>query len=280
MASSSSALSMLSINVAPEIFAKFPQTKVCFALIEVMVKSRKAIPKSQQRYLSDLKQKAAQSVFVNKIDSTNFEQVKVCESWDRVFNQMNAGNDKKSTIYYLLRRASAQMEKLKEGKKADLGSISNFVDLYNCISLQQLTPMGALDLEKIQRQICLRFGKEGETFVGLGSEGKFEPVRNTQVVYADDKSVLTWLWNYRDAAHACVPMNSPEGEPSYILLFADQAEESKDVSDPLNRPGDASAAIEAAAKEISNIGGRVLFTACLDKDTPQSTLDLGKLIKK
>jgi DNA/RNA-binding domain of Phe-tRNA-synthetase-like protein len=264
----------LSVHVAPEIFNQFPDAKVAFSLIEVILKNGKKLKGAEAAYISDFKQRVVRQLMDQGVDKASFENLQVCRSWNQVFSSMKAGDGKQSTIVNLLRRAVGEIDKLKEGKKADLGKISNFVDLYNCVSLDQLTPMGAFDLSAIRGNIQLRFGQPGETFTGLGRTATTENVQDTHVVYADDASVLTWLWNYRDAAHVSVPDDSA-GQRAYVLLFADQAHQGG--GSVLERPGDAQAAIEAASREVANIGGRVLLTDCLSKDRPRSTLDLSHL---
>jgi len=273
----------LSVKIAPEIFETFPGTKVAFSLIEVALKPGKKVKNPQAGFLSDLKQRVVKQLSDASIDRDNFEETGVCRSWNRVFEVMKADPDKKSTIINLLRRAAGETAKINAGSKADLGKISNFVDYYNAVSIAELTPMGALDVSKISGDIILRFGKEGETFIGLGRDSKPETVTQKHVVYADDKAVLTWLWNHRDAAHACVPMSSPDNGSSYVLLFADQAERAgseEEASDLYKRPGDADAAINAAAIDIAQIGGKVLATHYLNKDQPEATLDLRSLVQE
>lgn len=277
MSAVSSVPTKLSINIAPEIFEKFPDTKVAFSLIEVILKNGKKLKNPQAGYLSEFKQRVVKQLMDLGLNPSNFEDTGVCRSWNRVFSVMGVGEDKQSTIVNLLRRAVNEIDKIREGKKADLGKISNFVDMYNCVSLDQLTPMGAFDLSAIRGDINLRFGHLGETFKGLGKTSVTEPVKDTDVVYADDESVLTWLWNYRDAAHVSVPNDSPDENPSYVLLFADQAEKGDVGADIRERPGDAEQAILKAGQEVANIGGRVLLTQCLSKETPSATLDLSML---
>lgn len=254
----------MKIGIDPAIFTKFPEACVSFTLIDVTVFPGKAVPKPQGAYLSDLKQASVRSLLDRNISVANYLDLPVCKSWESVFGTMGA-SDKHSTIINLLRRATGEGEKLKEGKKADLGKISNFVDLYNCVSIQELTPMGAIDLAKVDGDITLRFGRAGDLFTGLGKDSVVEEVTPEQIVYADRSSVLTHLWNYRDAAHACVPR---EGA-THILLFADQAHKGA---------GDAESAILRATHEMHHIGGSWLLMDKLSQTRPEVTLDLTELV--
>ena len=251
------------VGIDPAIFTKFPKATVAFTLVDVELFATNKAPKLQQSYLSDLKQRTVQKLIDLRINSENYLSQAVCRSWETVFGMMGA-EGKHSTIINLLRRAVGEAEKIKAGSKADLGKISNFVDLYNCVSIQEQTPMGALNLAAIKGDITLRFGREGDTFLGLGKEAVREDVMPGNVVYADNESVVTHLWNYRDAAHACVPK---EGH-AYVLLFADQAE---------SGAGDAEGAILRAISEMPYIGAACRVMEKLTKDRPFVTLDLSEL---
>lgn len=259
-------MSAITIGIHPSIFTKFPQAKVGVTLIDIDLFAGKTMPKDQINYLSDLKQSTVRQLVDQDIDSTNFATLPVCRSWESVFGAMGVVG-KQSTILNLLRRATTEGDKVRQGKKADLGKISNFVDFYNCISIQEKTPMGALDLSKINGDISLRFGNEGDRFLGLGRDAVEEEVKSEHIVYADQASVLTHLWNYRDAAHACVPR---EGN-AQVLLFADQAEDGA---------GDVEAAILHATRELYNIKGYWKMFDVLTSNRPTTTLNLNELITK
>ena len=83
-------------------------------------------------------------------------------------------------------------------KEKSLWTVNSVVDLYNCVSIRALLPMGAFDLDKIRGDIGIRFGKSGEKFFPLGS-GEPEEVLPGHVVYADAEKICTWLWNHRDS---------------------------------------------------------------------------------
>jgi DNA/RNA-binding domain of Phe-tRNA-synthetase-like protein len=83
-------------------------------------------------------------------------------------------------------------------KEEKLPRINNAVDLYNIVSVKHVIPMGGFNLEHIKGDIYLRYSDGGETFIPLGP-GKPEETYKGEVVYADDKRILTRRWNYRDA---------------------------------------------------------------------------------
>lgn len=258
---------MTTIRISKEVLSAWPQTQVGVLLAEVRVNQSKKGP--CKNYLSALKQEVVKGLIGKEITVENYQSQKVCQSWKKVFSTFGVGEDKVSTIENLLRRAATEADKVKSGqaKNANLGSISDPVDLYNCVSIETLTPMGALAKDAIQGDIELRLGKEGETFTTLGKQEETYDVTPQQIIYADDKSVLTWLWNYRDARHACIPAKT--SDRVQILFFADQAEEGA---------GDVQAAIRQLAEKIGEIGGNVISQFYLDAETPSVVIEQPALV--
>lgn len=110
--------------------------------------------------------------------------------WRQVYGSMGVKPSKyRSSLEALLRRVL---------KEKSLWTVNSVVDLYNCVSIRALLPMGAFDLDKIRGDIEIRFGKYGEKFFPLGS-GEPEEVLPGHVVYADSEKICTWLWNHRDS---------------------------------------------------------------------------------
>ncbi len=110
--------------------------------------------------------------------------------WRQVFSSMGVKPSKyRSSLEALLRRVL---------KEKSLWTVNSIVDLYNCVSVRTLLPMGAFDLDKIKGNIEIRYGKSGEKFYPLGSE-EAEEVLPGHVVYADSEKICTWLWNHRDS---------------------------------------------------------------------------------
>jgi len=80
-----------------------------------------------------------------------------------------------------------------------LPSINSIVDLANAISLKYLLPMGAHDIDALEGDILVRFATENDIFIPLGSR-EIEKVDKDELVYADNKSVRTrrWIWRQSD----------------------------------------------------------------------------------
>ena len=265
----SSNLTPITVKINDQIFEQFPDAKVGVLLSKVVVDCPKK--GAQAKFLSKLKQEVCAEAIERGIDTTNYENLGVIRSWRKVYQSFDLTGDEAATTENLLKRVVNELPKLHAGNKADLGKISNFVDLYNCVSIKTLTPMGALDAEKVKGDIVLRYGKEEESFFPLGSAESAAPVqvKAKHIVYADDESVLTWLWNYRDAKHSAVPDRTPDSQShSYIILFADQAEDAgADVTDIKEKFGDVQKAMDTAADYLQTIGAEVLSIQYLSKDS-------------
>ncbi len=281
--------SSLTVKIEPSIFEKFPNAKISFLLLSVPVLLKKSQSNAEQKFLSNLKQASVQQLVDVEVTPDNYQALRVCQSWKEVFGTFQA-EGKASTIENLLRRAATEGDKIRKGQKADVGSISNFVDLYNSVSRSTLTPMGATDVAKIaqdeqgQAEISLRFAKEGEGFVPLGRDAVRVDLTPTSVVYADQKAILTGFWNWRDSEHCCVPPESQKNAdgsfaPEYILLVADQAEQDGGALEkPIHeRPGDAEEAILRSKDLLHNIGGTWYTMDVLSASRPEVTLDLSKI---
>lgn len=249
----------MSVSISNAIFNKFPQTRVAFAVVEGTVGSAKKGPVA--KFLSDYKQEVVRRTKEAGVTLENVGELPVCKSWERVFSTYGVDSSYRSTIHNLLDRTAREALKLDKGQKADMGKISDIVDLYNCVSIETQTPMGALSESALQGDVVLRFGKEGETFTPLGRTEETFAVKPSHVVYADDQSVLTWLWNYRDAAHACVPKSS--GASFRVIVFADQADA---------EGGDVTKAIDLLCEKVGQIGWKVLQKETLNADRPSAKL--------
>ncbi|MBX9743892.1 MAG: hypothetical protein K2X08_01630 [Chlamydiales bacterium] len=255
---------LLQVSVDPIIFSNFPETKVALLVLKIKLDEPKG---ATREFLTKYKLKIVTDLTQKGITSENYKAEKVCKSWQEVFQTFNVEADKTSTIENLFKRAALEADKIQSGKskRPDLWRFNNFVDFYNCVSVDTSTPMGALAFGKIDGPITLRYGKEGETFTPLGKVEEKIDVKPEHIVYADNSSVLTWLWNYRDGQHCCVPKKS--AEETTILLFADQAHEGG---------GDAQQAISTAKEKLPEIGGKCLLTATLDAKNPSIEVDLEK----
>lgn len=128
-------------------------------------------------------------------------------SWREIYRSFGTkAGDYRPSAEALVRRC------IKEGK---LPRINNAVDLYNLISVRHIIPMGGFDLDQIAGNIYLRYSSGGENFKPLGSD-KTEDTYEGEIVYADNKRILTRRWNYRDAEVTKITK-----ETSSLVMFLD-----------------------------------------------------------
>jgi lysyl-tRNA synthetase class 2 len=76
--------------------------------------------------------------------------------------------------------------------------INKLVDIYNCISMMHMVPVGGDDLSRVEGDILLRFANGDEPFSPLGSDEP-QTARKGEVIYADNKEVLCRRWNWRES---------------------------------------------------------------------------------
>lgn len=281
----------IAVSIHSSLRERFPGAALDFLVCKVPISCPKKGP--IYKFLSKLKQDTVQKLVEEGVSAENLEELEEVKVWRRTFAKMGVAKDEsalfsesvkglpdlQSSLVNLLQRAAVQADLLREdpAKKADLGKISNFVDLYNCVSLQTKCPMGAYALSAIAGgKIELRVGsgnkEQPEMFLPLLSAKEREaveaaaedsveradpvfkgfPVGPDHVVYSDAQGALTWLWNYRDGARCCVPAKS--AEPVAIILMADTSEETAAGREAVN----------LAAKLLPEIGGEVLGVYHLD----------------
>lgn len=80
-----------------------------------------------------------------------------------------------------------------------LPRVSGAVDAYNLVSVTSGFPIGAFDLKQLSGDVTIRYARDGDEFTPLGEPDAVEHPQAGEVVYADDKRVLTRHWNHRDA---------------------------------------------------------------------------------
>ena len=112
------------------------------------------------------------------------------KAWRQAFNKLGISAAKyQSSVESLVRRA------LKGGV---FPRVNPLVDLYNAISLDFLVPMGGHDLAPLDGNIFLGFADGGEPFTPMEG-GEDEKAEKGEVVYKDDRSVLTRRWVWRQS---------------------------------------------------------------------------------
>jgi DNA/RNA-binding domain of Phe-tRNA-synthetase-like protein len=171
------------LEIKPEVLEKYPQVEVGWLVAQVF-------PLPSDPVVERLKASLAGEISALGLTLENLSSHPDVAGWRQVFGSMGVKPSKyRSSLEALLRRVL---------KEKSLWTVNSVVDLYNCVSVKVLLPMGAFDLDKVIGDIEIRYGRSGEKFFPLGSKGQ-EEVLPGHVVYADSEKICTWLWNHRDS---------------------------------------------------------------------------------
>jgi DNA/RNA-binding domain of Phe-tRNA-synthetase-like protein len=194
------------IQIAEKMLESYPKMTIGYLVAKVEIRKNDPL-------VEELKSTLQNTLLQKEINATNFVAHPSIAVWRRIYTDDFHVEPKtyRSSIESLLKRVLT-------GK--GLWNIFNVVDLYNCCSVLSLLPMGGYDLRKIQGDLEIRYGKTEDTFQGIGMKEKIE-VKKEHIIYADEKKVLCWLWNHKDAIDSCIDKNTQE-----VLFFIDSAVDS------------------------------------------------------
>ncbi len=230
----------MKFTIDPAVAAKFPNLNIGYVWADIVN------PKTHP-YVDE--QKAGLPTVLTtsyQMDKTSYTRNPTIDLWRTVYQ----GFGVKPKTYPA--SVTSLVKRVLDGK--GIWNISAVVDLYNCHSVMGLAPMGGYDVSNIKGNLELRFGKEGETFLGLGAKGS-EPVTTNQIIYADDEGVVCWLWNHKDCQRTMIIP-----ETTRALFFIDCAD--------ANISPSVQAIMTNFAMDLGKIGCTVLETGLLDAKTP------------
>lgn len=242
----------MQIKIAKEIIEKYPQIEIGYVVAEIKVKP-------QDEYIEFLKSKLENVLNANNINKSTYEKHPQIVNWRKVFIDMGKNykkTDKRSSLEALVRR-------IVTGKK--MFNVSDIVDLYNSCSVLTMIPMGAYDINKIDSNICIRYGMDGEKFEGLGKDDICNVEKN-HIVYADNSQILTWLWNYRDSSHTSISM-----ETTKAIFFMDTAFTMNHLS--------MSDALQAFEDTLKKLDAQISSNGILSANNPEVELSFEKPLK-
>ena len=191
----------MNLRIDAPLLVAFPEARVGWLVASV-------VPVSFHPEVERLKSGLEAHLNALGLDETNLPRHPDVARWRETYSRMGVKPSKyRCSLEALARRVL---------KHQGLWDVSDVVDGYNVLSVRHLLPLGAYDRDLLAGDLTLRFGREGETFRGLG--GLDEPVDPRQVVYADDARVCCWLWNHRDSREVSVTPVTRRA-----LFFVDQA---------------------------------------------------------
>ena len=185
-----------------ELFVLFPEASVHGVVFEGVADFDPAVA-------TLWKQKAIENLSAADITSETILESAAVREWRNAFQRFGVKPSKyRSAIEALLRRALKQ-----EIIETDLP----LVNLYCYVSLIEMVPMGAYDLETVEGDIVIRLSKANETFVGIGDDNPLIS-KPGMVVYSDHGGIICWAWNHRDAARTALSQKTNKA-----IFFADCA---------------------------------------------------------
>ena len=182
------------ISIA-EIAETFPDYRVAVVVAEGLV-----IPPERPAALDRLireREEEARAQWAG----TELSQIPGIAAWRAVYKAFGIKQTRyRSSVERLVKNVLAGRE---------LGRINAFVDLYNAVSLAQVMPLGADDLDKVVPPLAFRSARDGDSFVDmseLSEDGAPEPEvpKPGEVVFADSMKVLCRRWNWRQDARSLI----------------------------------------------------------------------------
>jgi lysyl-tRNA synthetase class 2 len=188
------------VTIDQEVRRIFPESRVGWLIAKVSVKE--SHPRAEK-----MKEDLAAELVSRGITDENLASQPDIRAWREAYSMMGVKPSKyRSSLESLARR-------VLKGK--EMWRVSSVVDCYNCASVSTMLPMGAHDTSKIDGAITLRFGRPGEKFYPLGTDGVTVGVAMRNIVYADETKICCWLWNHRDTRLAAITQDT--GEAVFLI---------------------------------------------------------------
>ncbi|MFC6175920.1 B3/4 domain-containing protein [Companilactobacillus huachuanensis] len=161
-----------------------------FPEVEIAVMTAKGIDNHNDADVPDDLIRRANEVAKKWVPDDPISINPVVKAWRDAYRKFRTKKGARNAVENLLKRA-------KNDK--GVGNINPIVDVYNSVSLEYAFPIAAEDLDKIIGDVHLTVAKGGETFTPIG-EDEIEEALPGEVVYRDDKDVISRCWAWRDSA--------------------------------------------------------------------------------
>ena len=195
---------MTKLIIADEVYKRYPALRIGI-VIATDIQVRESDPD-----LVQLKRLVEERVKAQGFTVSSLTKHPFIASWRWVYKSFGADPRRYRPS------AEAIVRRVMRGEA--IPRINTAVDAYLVVECAHLLPIGGYDLQPVVGDISLRFSPGGERFVPLG---KTEPEFTDQgeVVYSDDKRVLTRQWNHRDCDETKITTATKE-----LALFVEAAE--------------------------------------------------------
>jgi tyrosyl-tRNA synthetase len=233
----------MKFSLSKEIFEIAPDAKVG-ALVLRNIDNTRNPDGSYQNLWSTI-----ESTALEFLDSP-LEEFTSVATWQEAFQ--NAGinpRDYDASHIALLRRVKNRIE---------IPNINPLVNVLNTVSIGRKVPIGGHDMDMIDGDITV-----GPNTNKLDFTGKEKTVESKELVYADEKNVLTRKWVWREGKKT---MATPDTRTVFIPIDGLSHTSGKELADIAKE-------IAALAKVFLKNGKIQASFAIVDKDTPEVELD-------
>lgn len=171
-------------TVEPSFWNIFPDTQIAF------LTAHNVDNHDYQRTPADLLEQANQQAAIKWVPQDPISANPVIHDWRQAFQQFKTKKGARCAVENLLKRA-------KKGN--GVPKINPIVDIYNSVSLDWAFPIAAEDIDQIVGNMRLTVAQGGEKFMPIG-EDEVEEALPGEVIYEDDKSIISRCWAWRDSA--------------------------------------------------------------------------------
>jgi DNA/RNA-binding domain of Phe-tRNA-synthetase-like protein len=181
----------MKFSVSKEVFQKMDN--VCFGIVVA-----KGINNEENKKITELLKNSIE------LTETKFQYRKVKEVEEIVyyrdsFVKLDINPNKfMSSIEAIITRIA---------KKKGFPSINPIVDLGNAVSIKYLVPLGAHDIEASEDDICIRFSKNGDSFIPFGGNEE-EYLEDGELIYSVGNEVRTRKWIWRQSEQGKITKES------------------------------------------------------------------------
>jgi len=231
----------MKFSIHPEIFEKFPHLRIGVVVGKGLKNGKRG---------SEMDNLINENIsrLVDRVGEKNLSDFPNIAAWRETYRQFGTNPNKfKPTAESFLKRVL---------KSPVFPSISKAVEAYLAVELITMLPIGGYDLTKINGDIVLRISKGNESFLPLGG-GAPELTNPGEIIYSDNRIVLTRNWNYRDSDETKIVEESEE------IFLASEAALPEISSEDLKLT------IEKIAEYETIYCGGTYQTYFLDRDTPE-----------
>ncbi len=233
----------MQFSIQKELLDKFPDLKIGLLFIQG-IDNAKAVSQVKEKF------QMVQEDLQKKYKAADLDNIAEIKFWKKSLQKANIDFEKfPVSIYAMTKRV------LKDNKW--IKSLNTLVDIYNTVSLQNMIPMGAYDIDRTGDNLELRFATHNDKFLALGKT-EYENCNDDEIIFADENEVLCRNWVWKQSENQKMEKRT-QNVIMRIEGSSKTTEQLQDILEELSR------LIEA------NLGGKI-SSYIVDKNTPTVNL--------